>query len=229
MSNKEAIVEKLHGALSALRRERDDSHRSKELSMERLRIVKDEREAVEKMVRAMQLKLIEMQSSANDDELNNPNSIARLQSEVDRLSNEVKFQHSELIGKRNKLSTMESKLTEESKIRASSLKAARDALRKRRDKNILLLSNRSIINPAEDDKDNSIDAQQVASMFEDNNLLQKLPRLVQEKAAYIDAETEEARQTNESLQKRIGGYKRCLGLSSSNDTDGYYLESFDQQ
>ena len=111
------------------------------------------------------------------------------------------------------MSKLELKIIEESKIRATSVKAAREALRKRRDKSILLESNRSIINTAEDDKDNGHDLQQAATIFEDNNLLQKLPRLVQEKAAMIDAETEETSQNNESLQKRIAGYKRCLGLT----------------
>jgi len=229
MSSREEIVDKLHGALSALRRERDDSHRSKELAMERLHIAKEERETVEKTVRTMHSKLNEMQTSMNDDDLNNPNSIARLQNEVDRLDNEAKFQHSEVIGKRDKLSKLESKIIEESKVRASSLKASRDALRKRRDKNILLLSNRSINNPTEDNKNNANDVQHAAKLFEDTDLLQKLPRLVQEKSDLIDTETEEACQANESLQKRIAGYKRCLGLSASSDAGGDSFESFNQQ
>ena len=43
-NGREEIVDKLHGALAAFRRERDDLRRKKELATERLRLVMEEKE-----------------------------------------------------------------------------------------------------------------------------------------------------------------------------------------
>lgn len=43
-NGREEIVDKLHGALAAFRRERDDLRRKKELATERLRLATEERE-----------------------------------------------------------------------------------------------------------------------------------------------------------------------------------------
>lgn len=83
----EQIVGKLHGALAVFRKERDDLFRSKELSNERLRLVVEERQAMEKTVNAMQGKLKELNGKIQGkDESKN---LETLQTEVERLDQEV--------------------------------------------------------------------------------------------------------------------------------------------
>ena len=81
---REAIVDKLHGALAALRRERDDMHRRKELAAERLRLTKADREALEQTVKSLEGRLASLSNSANA-----KNEIDALQQEVTRFEKEV--------------------------------------------------------------------------------------------------------------------------------------------
>ena len=60
MEGESALITKLHAKLSLFRRDRDDAHRHKELCVERLRIVRKDREAAAAELRAMQSKLLEM-------------------------------------------------------------------------------------------------------------------------------------------------------------------------
>lgn len=88
MSGSEQLVGKLHGALAVFRKERDDLYRSKELAQERLRLIVEERQAMEKAVNAMQIKLNELNCKiqGNDES----KDLATLQSEVERLDQEVR-------------------------------------------------------------------------------------------------------------------------------------------
>ena len=88
-SGSEEIVGKLHGALAVFRKERDDLHRSKELSHERLRLVTEERQAMEKTVNAMQAKLNELNNKAKGN--GESNDLATFQAEVERLDQEVRY------------------------------------------------------------------------------------------------------------------------------------------
>lgn len=94
---REEIVDKLHGALASLRKERDHLHRSKELAIERLRLAREERVTVEKTVSSMEntyerLKA-SMDGSTKGSSSNRKNAvnddITTLQGEVERLGREV--------------------------------------------------------------------------------------------------------------------------------------------
>lgn len=89
-TGREEIVDKLHGALAAFRRERDDLHRKKELATERLRLVTEEREAMEKTIRAMQEKLDQLEKSVSDA---GKLQLVQLEKEVERLNQEVRRRH----------------------------------------------------------------------------------------------------------------------------------------
>ncbi len=92
-TQREAIVDKLHGALATFRRERDEVHRAKELAVERLRLAREEREAAERTVQSMQEKYDRLIKSVSSSSKSNSNSnddeITKLQAEVERLSREV--------------------------------------------------------------------------------------------------------------------------------------------
>jgi len=86
----EGIVDRLNGALSALRRERDELHRQKDLALERLKLVKEERVAVEKVVQSMRLELQQLNIDTSDEGRKTENeSIEMLVKEVETLSKEV--------------------------------------------------------------------------------------------------------------------------------------------
>ena len=87
---REAIVDKLHGALATFRRERDEVHRAKELAFERLRLVRQERIEAERNVRSLQDKYDQMMQSISQSN-GNDYEIAKMQVEVERLSREVRW------------------------------------------------------------------------------------------------------------------------------------------
>jgi GMP synthase PP-ATPase subunit len=87
-SNREAIVDKLHGVLASLRRERDELHRKKALAKERLHLFQEEKEAMGKTYALAQGKLEALQQSSNDKALQEFN---HLEHEVSRLTKEVSF------------------------------------------------------------------------------------------------------------------------------------------
>jgi hypothetical protein len=59
----EAIVDKLHGALNVLRRERDENHRRKDLAVERCRLMTEEKESMAKNAATMKERLETIQGS----------------------------------------------------------------------------------------------------------------------------------------------------------------------
>jgi DNA repair ATPase RecN len=68
--NKEALVQKLQGALQGFRRERDQLHRSKELAKERCRLVQEEEKALSKTVESLKEKydkLLKASQAIKDD------------------------------------------------------------------------------------------------------------------------------------------------------------------
>ncbi len=84
----EVIVDRLHGALASYRKERDDLHRRKELAVERLRLVKEERISLENNVQEMQKKLVELTSAAQGKQ-SATSDFHILENEVKRLNKEV--------------------------------------------------------------------------------------------------------------------------------------------
>lgn len=87
MEGESALITKLHAKLSLFRRDRDDAHRQKELSVERLRIVRKDREAAAAEVRAMQSKLLEMREGTK----RKIGEVAVVEKEVDGLRMEVRY------------------------------------------------------------------------------------------------------------------------------------------
>jgi chromosome segregation ATPase len=87
-NSREELVDKLHGTLSILRRERDELHRAKQLAVERLHLIKEERSTAESNLHTLQQKYDRIVSSHQRDERRN--EIVKLQSEVERLGREVR-------------------------------------------------------------------------------------------------------------------------------------------
>lgn len=85
---REAIVDKLNGALAVLRRERDELHRAKEMSVERLRLASEERQNAEKHLALLQDRYNGIASA--DAQGMRRADIEKLQEQVQRLGSEVR-------------------------------------------------------------------------------------------------------------------------------------------
>jgi len=148
----EAIVEKLHGTLSILRRERDEVHRAKELAMERLRLAKEETERMERTLQASKQKYDALMAQSTNNSNSNSNNncsngsdghggkvnesveIMQLKKEVERIGREAKFQHMEYVSKRDTLAKLKNHLKAEDAQRSKNIRIAQETLKKRRAK-----------------------------------------------------------------------------------------------
>ena len=65
-SNKEGLVNKLQDALSKFRNERDQLHRSKELALERCRLIQQEETFLTKTVNSMRQKENQIKATCHD-------------------------------------------------------------------------------------------------------------------------------------------------------------------
>lgn len=85
MEPESALITKLHAKLSVFRRDRDDAHRRKELAVERVRIVKKDRENAAAEVSALKNKLAEMEEETKK----KIGNVAVVEREVEKLNMEV--------------------------------------------------------------------------------------------------------------------------------------------
>mmetsp|Transcript_57475 Transcript_57475/g.69147 ORF Transcript_57475/g.69147 Transcript_57475/m.69147 type:complete len:238 (+) Transcript_57475:107-820(+) len=223
----EAIVHKLHEALARFRREKDDLHRKKVLALERLRLAWEERESVEKCVQSMQSKLDSLTKSVKSVDHEDSNGVSLLRNKVDRLVEETKFQHAELVAKRNKCEKYKLKVKDDIKLRSKDLMIIRESIRKRRTMvaNFDCTHRRQHEQPFMDiqistdqgatcqDPSFKDSARKIMEM-DDDILMEKLPRLVEEKASAISSKVEDLHRASETLKRRRDGYRRYLGISA---------------
>ena len=84
-SNNEALVNKLHGHIEVLRKERDRAHRSKEVSLQRSRMAKEEEQSLSNIVNEMQQKFDSLLKSATKIK----GEIGPMEQDVQNKTNEV--------------------------------------------------------------------------------------------------------------------------------------------
>jgi len=212
---REAIVDKLHGALAVLRRERDELHRAKEMSVERLRLAREERYNAEKHLSLLQDRYNEIASA--DVQGMRKADIEKLQEQVQRLGSEVKFHHAELIGKREKMDKFKTEMLRDESIRGVHHRAAKEAVCLRRQKvtqsqaqqvSMLLSSNTSAM-------------EQLNQILKEHgshaDFFIKIQRLMKKKCSELDQEHVALEYNSHTLRKRIAGYKSYLGTIMTED------------
>jgi hypothetical protein len=243
---REELVDKLHGTLSILRRERDELHRAKQLAVERLRLIKEERVAAEENLLILRDKYDRIISSNVQDERRG--EIAKLQSEVERLGREVrssnfrsfeiqclltvpqfspitiltvsnfmhvlnqaKFQHMELVGKREKMNKLKSCIQEEVLEYSKHLRTAKEALHIRREKVAVRQANHASVASNE-----SSNVEKMNKLLAENgngdsmDFFLKIQRLVEKKTAEVEDETNVLRVETEAANKRVAGYEQYM-------------------
>jgi len=208
---REEIVDKLHGALSAFRRERDELHRKKELAVERLRVAKEQQEATEKTIHDMQDKLNHISKSGSDDA---NKELKGIEKEVERLHREVQFQHTELLSKRNKLSQLNNDMKEGTQQREASVRSAQVVIKKRKEKTA------ASDNKRKEHGSRLTIPQQVARFKQDieyemdvDYILSKCPLLIEQNAAAIAMDACDFHRETETLHRLVDDYHRRLGES----------------
>lgn len=115
---------------------------------------------------------------------------------------QYQFQHSELVAKKEKIARLEELMDEETSSRDATVRLARDAVQKRRTK------------IASQEKPDLCPERQVQAMekeLQEDRVICKMPRLVEQKAAAIAMEAADLYRSNESLAKMVAGYKKHFG------------------
>jgi hypothetical protein len=115
---------------------------------------------------------------------------------------QYQFQHSELVAKKEKITRLEEVMDEETSSRDATVRLARDAVQKRRTK------------IACQEKPDLCPERQVQAMekeLQEDRIISKMPRLVEQKAAAIAMEAADLYRNNESLVKIVAGYKKQFG------------------
>mmetsp|Transcript_20543 Transcript_20543/g.30877 ORF Transcript_20543/g.30877 Transcript_20543/m.30877 type:complete len:227 (+) Transcript_20543:131-811(+) len=200
--NPEVLVDKITAALAALRNERDDLHRQKSLAEERMRLVEEEKEALQQSVADARLKYSQLQSQASSEEAKQ--ELQDLERDVTMLQKEVDFQHAELVAKRIKLDSAQKCLLEEiKKLEKTSLRM-KEAERKRRNqvarqtltKGILLESMQA-----------ALEQQKLESDF---SLEESLPRWISISTDELKSEADRVHCENQQLSKVMVGYKKYM-------------------
>eukprot|EP00804_Cyclotella_cryptica_P028518 CCRYP_014792-RA/>CCRYP_014792-RA protein AED:0.05 eAED:0.05 QI:241/1/1/1/1/1/2/511/217 len=206
MEGESALITKLHAKLSLFRRDRDDALRHKELSVERLRIVRKDREAAAAEVRAMQSKLLELREGTK----RKIGELAIVEREVEGLKMEYKFQHSELTSKKEKLHRLDAKRNNESNTRHLSATSSREALRKRREKSTL---NASISKEFSfDEKKRQLES----SIGQDvEEWMASLPELIRKRTVSILEDVDDTERDCVLLRRKIAGYQNVLGVGEA--------------
>mmetsp|Transcript_4617 Transcript_4617/g.9614 ORF Transcript_4617/g.9614 Transcript_4617/m.9614 type:complete len:214 (-) Transcript_4617:57-698(-) len=208
-SSGESIIHKINTALATLRRERDSFHRKKELAEERLRLVQADRDATEKNITALKEKLRQFQ----DGTISTRGELMKIEKEVENLRRESKFQHSELMGKKDKLSRIDSKRTQEATTRNVSVSASRESLRRRRELSSRNGGSKYIVRISMEEKKRKLEA--MLETDGGHEFFIKLPDLIKMRTEELAEDANGVEEVCVALRRRIVGYEKSLGGSIS--------------
>jgi chromosome segregation ATPase len=267
--NGETIVNRLHDAINVYRQERDDIFRRKETAKERLRLVKEEKEALTKSVQMMQDKagqLTDRITTSKQKIETVRHEVLRLTSEVSlgskcdgflqassqapnpflfllyvtlrplvcTITQKVNFQHSELLGSRDKIKQIEGQSAMDGQERASILDETRERVHARRQKM------RAFQNDLSDSFPPNTKLQQEKNVAPTMTTIQqltaeleaeleaelddvtmgeynwsKLPKNLEQKAVTVSRRASNLARERESMERIIAGYERMLGAPLS--------------
>mmetsp|Transcript_25753 Transcript_25753/g.42874 ORF Transcript_25753/g.42874 Transcript_25753/m.42874 type:complete len:231 (+) Transcript_25753:145-837(+) len=205
---REAIVDKLHGALSAFRRERDDLHRKKQLAEERLRLMREEQGAMETSVNAMTAKLHKLQESGNAEALQ---ELQTMEQDVMKLQKEVQFQHAELVSKSSKVHGLRQDLEEQEKRHTTIVTTMKNGERRRR---TLMMHGNNSNSTAADAAAAAASTLSLQQELESGHhydmdiFLTKLPRWMQQSALTLEDHAAQLHLENERVSKLLIGHQQ---------------------
>ena len=123
----------------------------------------------------------------------------------DSLFRQTQFQHTELVGKKEKITSLEEKIHEETKTREASIRLASQAVKKRRNK-------AATQGKPEHSSDKQVHVLEKELQEIDNERVwPKWPRLVEQEATAITMEAGELHDTSASVRMVLEGYRKHVG------------------
>lgn len=129
----------------------------------------------------------------------------------------MKFQHAELVGKREKMKRLEARITQEESTRKNQLQTAKEALRCRREKVSRRQANELSMSISAESYDESSSMRlihQVKDLLNDNvenlDFFVKIQRLLDKKCEEVEHEVSMIKNESTTLKRRIAGYDNYL-------------------
>jgi len=216
----ESIYDKLNNVHASLRKQKEDAFRTKQLAEERLRLARQDREAMERKGNDIKTQLRQLKERAG--EMKAKNEV--MEKENRQMEKEFNFQHSELQSKKEKLSRLEEKRANEANGRHRSMTAARDMLRRLREEsskndageNSSLTPSLSYSNLSSQEKKRKLD--QAMEIDGGEELCEQLPELIKLRRARKKEGIESLKRRNASLRRIIAGYQNVLGVEATEFT-----------
>eukprot|EP00934_Nitzschia_sp_Nitz4_P007417 Nitzschia sp. Nitz4//scaffold8_size234185//200449//201309//NITZ4_001294-RA/size234185-augustus-gene-0.250-mRNA-1//1//CDS//3329559917//7407//frame0 len=129
-TKKDVLVQRLEGALQKLRSDRDHEYRAMVEAQERVRLCKEEEDTLAKIVKDMRAK----QNNLSQEKANVEACLKPLEIQVQDLTKKVQFQHSELIGAREKIEEKKIEVEETSQAREEMYGSIQRLVQERRHK-----------------------------------------------------------------------------------------------
>ncbi|KAL7462655.1 hypothetical protein ACHAXS_003033, partial [Conticribra weissflogii] len=120
----------------------------------------------------------------------------------------AKFQHSELIGKKDKHSRIDSKRKQEAATRNISLSASREALHKRRELSSKNGAAKSLFRLPVEEKKRKLEA--MIETDGDCEFLLKIPELIKKKSEELAEDAKGVEEVCAALRRRIVGFEKNL-------------------
>jgi len=121
----------------------------------------------------------------------------------------------ELVGKREKMIKLKSRMEEEETSRNAHLRTAKEALRLRREKVAIRQANESSLS----DMESPSSAEKVSKMLADNGdsieFFMKIQRLMEKKSAEVEEEVSAIRLESDNVERRIAGYEHYMEKDES--------------
>ena len=132
---------------------------------------------------------------------------------------QARFQHAELVGKRDKKNLIESKIQNEKRARDKALRLSKEAIRQRRDKTkkaSMTVDYVDTANAQDADEQSSVVAlikQKIEGLSEEE--IMRWPKMIENRAAVITTEVENVLQLNKLTSKNIDGHRGYHGMKAS--------------
>eukprot|EP00578_Thalassiosira_sp_NH16_P000773 CAMPEP_0181139624 /NCGR_PEP_ID=MMETSP1071-20121207/34879_1 /TAXON_ID=35127 /ORGANISM="Thalassiosira sp., Strain NH16" /LENGTH=226 /DNA_ID=CAMNT_0023226539 /DNA_START=834 /DNA_END=1514 /DNA_ORIENTATION=+ len=204
-----SVYDKLNNIHASLRKQKEDAYRTKQLAEERLRLARHDRESMEKRGNDARAQLRQLKERATAMKEAN----AAVEARNKQMEKEYNFQHSELQGKKEKLSRLEDKRANEANSRHRSASAARDMQRRLREESskngdaayahLTTEEKRRKLERSMEDADGGAE------------LLNNLPGLVGMRRTHKEKDLKDLEIKNASMRRIIAGYQNALGLAST--------------
>lgn len=205
----ESIYDKLNNVHASLRKQKEDAFRGRNLAEERLRLARLDRETLERKGNETKAQLRHLKEKASKMKSVN----VAMEKDNSQLEKEFNFQHSELQGKKEKLSRLEEKRNNEAGSRHYSVSAAREMLRRLRENSSQNEDDSGVNGASPGQKRHQLE--QSMELDGGEALCRSLPEFLQVRRSVTVEATKHLETRNTSLRRIVAGYQNALGVGAT--------------